>query len=143
MARGIYRVSTAAYPPTDGEGNPSPFGDCVVVNPGSRGKTIIASGRCPHPELEALGAELIGNHWRQAKGKMTATQKDESFDMEWAAEDEEGNPIKVRGRRKRRPKDLPARRVIPGEQGRPTDWLVPVCFHPREGTDEQAALDAE
>ena len=131
--RGIYEIRRADYPPVDDEGNDVPFGDVHVLNPeGQSAKVYLHTGRCPHPEIEALGAKLLGDSWRKAYRGMTTVAKGYAFDAEWDDTDSDGEPIVKRGRRKDRG-SKPLRR----------DYLVPHAFHARETAMEQAELDKE
>ncbi len=131
--RGIYEIRRADYPSVDEEGNDVPMGDVHVLNPeGQSAKVYLHTGRCPHPELEALGAKLLGNSWRKAYRHMSAVGKGYAFDAEWEDTDDEGEPIVARGRRKNRGSKVLVR-----------DYLVPHAFHGRETAMEQAELDEE
>jgi len=130
--RGIYEIRRDDYPPVDEDGNDVPFGDVHVLNPeGYSAKKYLHTGRCPHPELEALGARLLGNSWRKAYKGMTGVARGASFDAEWE-DTEDGEPVIRRGRRKNK-----------GSKVLRHDYLVPHAFSARETAAEQAELDEE
>ncbi|MFA6044184.1 MAG: hypothetical protein WC718_04310 [Phycisphaerales bacterium] len=145
--RGLYKldITLTPYPP-EVDGQPAPFGDVVEISRGTKWAYLYA-GRSPHPELEVMGATLIGNTWKACAKAMTATDRGRVFEAEWeedeAVLDENSQPTaEVRKvMRRGKLKDKPG-----GASAKPPklrELIAPVGFGERELAWEQRELERE
>lgn len=152
MARGLYKldISAVQYPPLvngpDGEQQEAPFGDVVEISRGTKWAYIYAA-RNPHPELEALGATLIGSRWSEVRRALSSVDRGKVFDAEWEAEEDEldadGQPTGAKRKVMRRGKVKDKPGGVSGKPPKLNELLVPACFGSREGALEQRELDDE
>jgi len=147
--RGLYKLDITAtlYPPLgegeDGEPVEQPMGDVVEIGRGTKYVYLYAA-RSPHPELEAMGAVLVGNTWKQCAKALTSTERGKVFDAEWEEDeevlDEKGEPtgetrkVMKRGKLKDKPGGVSAK------PPKLRELLVPIAFGERELAMEQRAL---